>query len=66
VLVEKLPPRARVEEVARMLAGEQLTPLSLSHAEELIAGAARPAPAEKGGAAATAAGAGRQRRPARA
>jgi DNA repair protein RecN (Recombination protein N) len=46
VLVEKLPPRARVEEVARMLAGEKLTPLSLSHAEELIAAAARePRPA---------------------
>jgi DNA repair protein RecN (Recombination protein N) len=41
VKVEALPPRARVEEVARMLAGERLTPLSLSHAEELIAGAAR-------------------------
>jgi DNA repair protein RecN (Recombination protein N) len=41
VQVEKLPRRARVEEVARMLAGEQLTPLSLSHAEELIAAAAR-------------------------
>jgi DNA repair protein RecN (Recombination protein N) len=41
VQVEKLPPRARVEEVARMLAGDKLTPLSLSHAEEMIAGAAR-------------------------
>jgi DNA repair protein RecN (Recombination protein N) len=41
VTVEKLAPRPRVEEVARMLAGEPLTPLSLSHAEELIAGAAR-------------------------
>jgi DNA repair protein RecN (Recombination protein N) len=41
VQVERLVPRARVEEVARMLAGDQLTPLSLSHAEELIAGAAR-------------------------
>jgi DNA repair protein RecN (Recombination protein N) len=54
VQVEKLPPRARVEEVARMLAGDELTPLSLSHAEELIAGAARgprPAPASAAGAA---------------
>ncbi len=41
VQVERLPPPARVEEVARMLAGDQLTPLSLSHAEELIAAAAR-------------------------
>jgi DNA repair protein RecN (Recombination protein N) len=48
VQVEKLPPRARVEEVARMLAGDKLTPLSLSHAEELIAGAAR-APRDTGG-----------------
>jgi DNA repair protein RecN (Recombination protein N) len=46
VQVEKLAPRSRVEEVARMLAGDRLTPLSLSHAEELIAGAARaPRPA---------------------
>jgi DNA repair protein RecN (Recombination protein N) len=54
VRVEKLPPRARVEEVARMLAGDKLTPLSLSHAEELIAGAARgprPVPARAAGAA---------------
>jgi DNA repair protein RecN (Recombination protein N) len=42
VEVEELPPRGRVEEVARMLAGETLTPLSLSHAEELIAGARAP------------------------
>lgn len=42
VQVEKLASRSRVEEVARMLAGDKLTPLSLSHAEELIAGAARP------------------------
>jgi DNA repair protein RecN (Recombination protein N) len=41
VAVEKLAPRPRVEEVARMLAGDPLTPLSLSHAEEMIAGAAR-------------------------
>jgi DNA repair protein RecN (Recombination protein N) len=50
VQVEKLAPRSRVEEVARMLGGDKLTPLSLSHAEELIAGAAReprPARAER-------------------
>jgi DNA repair protein RecN (Recombination protein N) len=41
VQVEQLAPRSRVEEVARMLGGDKLTPLSLSHAEELIAGAAR-------------------------
>ena len=46
VQVERLAPRSRVEEVARMLGGDKLTPLSLSHAEELIAGAARePRPA---------------------
>ncbi len=50
VQVEQLPPRGRVEEVARMLAGETLTPLSLSHAEELIAAAARePRPARAAG-----------------
>src|SRR5262249_38715476 len=32
---------ARVEEVARMLAGSEVTPTSLSHARELLAGAAR-------------------------
>jgi DNA repair protein RecN (Recombination protein N) len=42
VEVAKLPPRARVEEIARMLAGETLTALSISHAEELIAGARAP------------------------
>jgi DNA repair protein RecN (Recombination protein N) len=42
VQVERLPPRARVEEVGRMLGGEKPTPLSLSHAEEMIAAAARP------------------------
>jgi DNA repair protein RecN (Recombination protein N) len=48
VQVEKLAPRSRVEEVARMLGGDKLTPLSLSHAEELIAGAARePRPARE-------------------
>ncbi len=41
VQVEQLAPRSRVEEVARMLGGDKLTPLSLSHAEELIAGASR-------------------------
>jgi len=50
VQVEKLPPRGRVEEVARMLAGDGLTALSLSHAEELIAGAARQPRAARGGA----------------
>jgi DNA repair protein RecN (Recombination protein N) len=33
----------RVEEVARMLAGKKVTTTSLSHAQELIAGAGRPA-----------------------
>jgi DNA repair protein RecN (Recombination protein N) len=41
VRVEALAEAARVEEVARMLAGEEVTRLSLSHAQELIAGAAR-------------------------
>jgi DNA repair protein RecN (Recombination protein N) len=41
VEVEDLAPAARIEEVARMLAGKKVTPLSLSHARELIAGAAR-------------------------
>ncbi len=41
VLVDPLGGPRRVEEVARMLGGESLTPLSLSHAEELIAAAAR-------------------------
>jgi DNA repair protein RecN (Recombination protein N) len=50
VRVERLPPRGRVEEVARMLAGDKLTPLSLSHAEELIAGAARGPRPSRGGA----------------
>lgn len=35
--VAKLSEEARVEEVARMLAGEEVTDLSRSHAEELIA-----------------------------
>jgi DNA repair protein RecN (Recombination protein N) len=41
VRVEELDAEARVEEVARMLAGKQITETSLSHARELIAGAAR-------------------------
>ena len=41
VRVEELDAGARVEEVARMLAGKQITETSLSHARELIAGAAR-------------------------
>lgn len=41
VRVEALDAEARVEEVARMLAGKKVTQLSLSHAKELIAGAAK-------------------------
>ncbi len=41
VAVEPLAARARVEEVARMLAGSEVTKLSLSHARELIDGARR-------------------------
>jgi DNA repair protein RecN (Recombination protein N) len=41
VRVEELEKDARIEEVARMLAGKKVTPLSLSHARELIDGAAR-------------------------
>lgn len=37
--LERLPPGARVEEVARMLAGNEITETSLSHARELIVGA---------------------------
>ncbi len=37
--VEPLDDQARIDEVARMLAGKKVTPLSRSHAEELIAGA---------------------------
>lgn len=44
VRVEELGADARVEEVARMLAGTQVTQLSLSHARELIEGAARNRP----------------------
>jgi len=48
VAVEELPASARVEEVARMLAGSEVTPSSLSHARELIAAAARePRPARR-------------------
>lgn len=41
VRVEALDAKARIEEVARMLAGKEITDTSLSHARELIAGAAR-------------------------
>jgi DNA repair protein RecN (Recombination protein N) len=41
VRVDELKSEARVEEVARMLAGTEVTQLSLSHARELIAGSAR-------------------------
>jgi DNA repair protein RecN (Recombination protein N) len=41
VAVEALDDAGRIEEVARMLAGSKVTDLSLSHARELIAGAAR-------------------------
>jgi DNA repair protein RecN (Recombination protein N) len=41
VRVEELGSGSRVEEVARMLAGKKITDLSLSHAQELISGAAR-------------------------
>lgn len=47
VRVEGLESDARVEEVARMLAGKEITGLSLSHAQELIAGAARKAGAAR-------------------
>jgi DNA repair protein RecN (Recombination protein N) len=43
--VERLSPRERVEEVARMLAGKKVTALSRSHAEEMIASAAASAAA---------------------
>ena len=45
VQVQELTADARVEEVARMLAGSQVTPLSLSHARELIEDGARRAQA---------------------
>lgn len=41
VRVEELDADTRVEEVARMLAGSKVTKLSLSHARELIDGAAK-------------------------
>lgn len=41
VRVEELGSDSRIEEVARMLAGKKITDLSLSHAQELISGAAR-------------------------
>jgi DNA repair protein RecN (Recombination protein N) len=41
VRVEALDAGKRIEEVARMLAGKEITDTSLSHARELIAGAAR-------------------------
>jgi DNA repair protein RecN (Recombination protein N) len=41
VAVEELDAETRIEEVGRMLAGKKVTPLSLSHARELIEGAAR-------------------------
>jgi len=41
VQVEALDAGTRVDEVARMLAGRKVTDLSLSHAQELISGAAR-------------------------
>ncbi len=41
VRVEELDADSRAEEVARMLAGSKVTKLSLSHARELIAGAAK-------------------------
>ncbi len=42
VAIERLDADARAEEIARMLAGAEVTPLSLSHAREILAGAARP------------------------
>jgi DNA repair protein RecN (Recombination protein N) len=39
--VEELDEAGRVEEVARMLAGREVTELSRSHAQELIGGAGR-------------------------
>ncbi len=38
ISVDFLEPEERVEEIARMLAGKKVTDLSLSHAEELMAG----------------------------
>ncbi|MEM8961919.1 MAG: DNA repair protein RecN [Acidobacteriota bacterium] len=39
-MIDALDPDARVREVARMLAGSEITELSLSHASEMIEGAA--------------------------
>jgi DNA repair ATPase RecN len=41
VRVEELEREARVEEVAHVLTGKQITDTSLPHTRELIAGAAR-------------------------
>ena len=41
IAVERLSAAERVEEIARMLAGEEVTELSRSHAEELIAAGGR-------------------------
>ncbi len=50
VSVDALAAQTRVEEVARMLAGDRLTELSLSHAREMIEGdAAEARPAARGG-----------------
>ena len=47
--VERLDGAGRVAEVARMLAGKKVTPLSVSHAEELLAVAGRADPTPGGG-----------------
>ena len=39
--VEPLDARGRVQEVARMLAGETITPSALKHAADMLKGAAR-------------------------
>jgi DNA repair protein RecN (Recombination protein N) len=49
VSVDPLAAEPRVEEVARMLAGDRLTELSLSHAREMIEGEAAARSAAKGG-----------------
>jgi DNA repair protein RecN (Recombination protein N) len=41
IAVQRLSATERVEEIARMLAGEEVTELSRSHAEELIAAGAQ-------------------------
>jgi DNA repair protein RecN (Recombination protein N) len=35
-VVKQLPPKDKIREVARMLAGEEITELSIKHAEEMI------------------------------